>query len=655
MRIRDSLSEQRSFHLFFIVALVFSAVMYYFQPVIALIQAVFCIVIYFVLQSVFRKKNEEVLAYVKSRDKKIEMATKGMVQNAPLPMVIFQPETDQIIWSNPRFLNMTGDDEHLFDMELSKVLPDFQWRWITDGKTEAPNLFHVKDKQYEVFGNLIDGDLAIAYWVDVTEYAALQTEFENTRPMAAIVLIDNYEELMRNIEESERSSLMSELNEQIKEFAEQMNGMICKYERDHFLIISEELNDEQLEKKALEILDKVRLVRNSNEIIATISIGLSKRETSIRELYKQAAASVEMALARGGDQIVIKEEGEYQFLGGKSKEVERRTKIKTRVTANAFTQLLDGITQVIIMGHQNPDLDVFGAAAGLCAIVRKQKCPVYIVHEKDQLTSNQMIEELASLTEYESVFIDEDEAFERMSVSTMLIVVDTNRPEQTQVPSLLNKAGRLVLIDHHRRASSYIENSSLAFEDPYASSASELVVELMQHLLEPGDLLQKEAEACLAGIMLDTKKFTMRTGGATFDAASYLRRWGADTAKVSTLFQSSLDETVLRYEIIQNTHIFREEIAIAVSNVPVNRIIVAQVADELNNIAHINASFVLAPDGESGIMLSARSIGEINVQLIVEELGGGGNTVSAGAKMDETSLEEAEMKLKQAIHSYFDD
>lgn len=655
MNLKDYLSEKRGFYLFFILTLVFSAVMLYYEPMIAFVQAAFCVVIYSVLLHVLKKKDEEVVAYVKSRDKKIKTATKGMVQNAPLPMVIFQPETDEIIWSNPRFLSMTGDPDHLFDTKLSKVLPEFEWRWITDGDTQAPELVTVQDAQYIVFGNLIEGNLAIAYWVDVTQYATMEAIYHKTRPMAAILLIDNYDDLMRNIEEGERSTLMSELNEHIKDWSEQTNGFLCRYDRDHYLLLCEEYSFEEMKKEKHSILENVHTVRNSNEITATISVGLAKKADNLRELFKNASTSMEMALARGGDQMVIKEAEQYQFFGGKSKEIERRTKIKTRVTANAFHELLEGVSQVIVMGHQDPDLDVVGAATGICAIVRKRNKPVYIIKDKPHNPTYQMIEELASLPEYENVFIGPEEAVERITKSTMLIVVDTNRPEQTQVPELIDLAGRVVLIDHHRRASTYIENPILSFEDPYASSASELVVELMQYMLEPGDLLQKEAEAGLAGIMLDTKKFTIRTGGATFEAASYLRRWGADTAKVNELFQSDLDETVLRYAIVQNTQMYQDEIAIATASEPVDRIMVARVADDLNNIAHIKASFVLAPDEEGNVMVSARSVGEIHVQLIVERLGGGGNAASAGAKITNCTVQEVETKLKAAIDSYLEE
>jgi c-di-AMP phosphodiesterase-like protein len=655
MKSKRHLPEERGYQLFFLIALLFSVITAVFQPMVALVEGACIIMLFLVFRGFWAKRNKELLDYIKSRDSDIEAATRGTIVNAPLPMVIFQPETDEIIWSNERFLALTGNPEHVFETSLSEVVPEFNCRWIMEGNHQAPELVRVQDAQYLVFGNLIEGNLAISYWVEITHYAWLEETYHKTRPIAAVLLIDNYDDLMRSIEESERSVLLSELNKRISQWADATQGILCRYDRDHYLFLFEEAYLPEIQKQKFSILESVRQVRSPNEITATLSIGIGRDAPNLRELLHYANQSMEMALSRGGDQVVIKDRENYQFYGGKAKEADRRTKVKSRVVANALSELMSNASQILIMGHHSPDLDVIGAATGLAAIARKRGVPAYIIREPSLTPVKEVMEELEHLPEYDTLFISAEEALGRVSQNSLVIVVDTNRPEQVQVPDLLTSAKRVVIIDHHRRAASYIENPILSFEDPYASSASELTAELLQYILEPGDLLRQEAEAVLAGIMLDTKSFTLRTGGRTFEAAAYLRRQGADTSEVKKLFQTDLEGAITRYGIIQKTKIYRKEIGVAISETPVDRVTAAKAADELIGIAGINTSFVLYPTGDGQVMMSARSIGNINVQLITELLGGGGNAASAGARMEDLSLEEAEEKLKKAIDRFMDE
>ncbi|MDF2838445.1 MAG: family phosphoesterase [Evtepia sp.] len=655
MKSKRHLPEEHGYQLFFLIALLFSVVTAVFKPMVAVAESISTILLYLVFRGYLAKRNKEIMEHMKSRENDIEAATRGTIINAPLPMVIFQPETDEIIWSNDRFLAMTGNPEHVFDTKLSDVVPQFQCRWVTEGKHQAPEPVRVRDAQYLVFGNLIEGNLAISYWVEVTRYAWLEENYDKSRPIAAVLLIDNYDDLMRSIEESERSVLLSELNKRISQWADSTRGILCHYDRDHYLFLFEEGQLPELQKQKFSILESVRQVRSRNEVTATLSIGVGRDAPNLRELFHYATQSMEMALSRGGDQLVIKDRENYQFFGGKAKESDRRTKVKSRVVANALSELLSNATQILIMGHFSPDLDVVGAAVGLNAIARKRGVPAYIIQESSLNPAKNMIDDLARLPEYETVFISEEEALSRLNETTLLVVVDTNRPEQVQVPALLTRAKRLVIIDHHRRAASHIENPILSFEDPYASSASELATELLQYILEPGDLLRQEAEAVLSGIVLDTKNFTLRTGGRTFEAAAYLRRQGADTTEVRKLFQSDLQGTISRFGIVQKTKIYREGIAMAISETPVDRVTAAKAADELISMTGIHASFVLFPTGDNQIAVSARSNGNINVQVISELLGGGGNAAAAGAQIKGLSLEEAEQKLKEAIDRYFDE
>jgi len=655
MRPKRKLPDERGYLLLFTTALLFAMVTSLFQPVLAIAETACTIVLFFALRAAQVRRNQELLDYMKNRDSDIDAATRGTIVNAPLPMVIFQTETEEIIWSNKRFLEMAGHPEHLFDTKLSEAVPEFHFRWLMDGDTQAPEPVFVQGAQYLAFGNLIDGNLAICYWVNITRYASIKEQYQKSRPVAAVLMMDNYEDLMRSIEESERSVLLSEMNKRISAWAEPTQGILCRYDREHYLLLFEEEKLPELQRQRFELLETVRQVRSSNKIAATLSIGIAKGAPTLHGLFHNATLSMEMALSRGGDQVVIRDGEQYYFFGGKAKEIERRTKLKSRVVSNALAELLGGASKLIIMGHLFPDLDVIGASAGLVAIARAKKIPAYIIRDPEFSPADEMLEKLSVLPEYEEVFISAQEAVERLDGLTIVIVVDTNRPEQVQAPALLQTGGRVMVIDHHRRAATYIENPILSFEDPYASSASELCAELLQHILEPGDLCSQEAEALLSGIVLDTKNFTLRTGVRTFEAAAYLRRAGADTAEVQKLFQTDIKAAIARYDIVRRAEIYRDGLGIATTDQKVDRITAAKAADEMISIADISTSFVLFQLDEQTVMLSARSIGNVNVQLISERLGGGGNAAAAGAQMKNMTLAQAEVELKTAIDSYFEE
>ncbi len=359
-----------------------------------------------------------------------------------------------------------------------------------------------------------------------------------------------------------------------------------------------------------------------------------------------------MALSRGGDQVVIKSPENFEFYGGRSKETERRTKVKSRVMANALDKLISTSSQVIVMGHRYADLDTVGAAAGICAIARAKEKPVFVLHEGSQAPAFALAQRLSALPEYENVFISVSEALLKIDHRSLLVVVDTNRPDQVLSPDLLAACRKLVVIDHHRRAVDYISNATLNYHEPYASSASELTTELLQYIIEPSGLMRGEAEALLAGMVLDTKNFTLRTGGRTFEAAAFLRRCGGDTSEVKKMFQNNLSDTISKFEIIKNAKLPHKGIAVATIDRPVTRVIAAQAADELLNVAGIEASFVLFPE-KGGVILSGRSVSNVNVQAILEVLGGGGNGAAAGAQVSGATVETVYARLMDAIENYF--
>ncbi|MBP1757838.1 MAG: family phosphoesterase [Firmicutes bacterium] len=645
--------------IFFLLALLFAAVTLWFHPIAAAVEAAVVLLLIFPMHATRKRREKEFFRYLDAVTMDIKAAARGTIMNAPIPVALFHPETDDIIWTNDRFLAMTGKPDHLFDTKMSDVIPTFQSRWLLEGKLQSPEPVALRQGQYLVFGNLIDtnsrsGSLAMTYWVEVSHYTHVEERFKQSRPVVAVILIDNYEDLMRGIEESERAALLSELNKRIGQWAEPAGGILLRYDRDHYLFLFEEEDLPRFQEEKWSILEAAHQVRSPNRITATLSFGVARNESGFRELLQSATLSLEMALSRGGDQVVIKNREEYQFVGGRAKESDRRSKVKSRVIAKALSELLGSASNVIIMGHKSPDMDVMGACAGLAAITRKKGLPTYILRDNRITPDGDIAALLAQLSEYEDVFLDEEDALEQLDQNSIVLVVDTNRPEQVQSEELLREASRVVVIDHHRRAATFIDKTALSFQDPYASSASELVVDLIQHILDPGDLLRQEAEAILAGIILDTKNFTLRTGSRTFEAAAYLRRSGAETTDVKRFFQSDLSKTVLRYHVVGNAELIRSGIAVAVSETETDRITAAKAADELLNITGINASFVLAPL-EGQLMLSARSAGDINVQVIAEMLGGGGNAAAAGAQLRGISLEEGKKRLKEAIDRYFNE
>lgn len=608
-----------------------------------------------------RRKNE-ITQFFNNINGNVEVASKDTMVNAPLPMAIFRPESGDIIWTNDRFLQLTEERDYIFDAKLSAIAPGFDSRWLLEGKNQSPVEVSLGERRFLVYGHMVRtgdrgtmGFLATTYWVDVTEYSSIKERYLTTRPVAAVLMIDNYEELMNNLTENERSVILSELDSYMDTWLKGTGCLLRKYERERYLLLFEERYLQDFIDKKFEIIDMAHQVKNPRGIPASLSIGIGQDGENFGELLQFANLSIEMALSRGGDQAVVRNKFTFEFYGGRSKEMEKRTKVKSRVMANALSALLSDASYVFIMGHKMPDNDVLGAAAGIYAAARKRGVGVYIIREPVTTPAQPLYDRLAATPEYRGAFLPAQEALLMADSRSLVVVVDTNRPEQVQARELLESCNRVAVIDHHRRAATYIEGAVLNYHEPYASSAAELVTELLQYILEPADLIQAEAEALLAGIVLDTKNFTIRTGGRTFEAAAFLRRAGADTAEVKKIFQNDLKETICKYTIIQNAQRYRENIAVAAAEGSANRIIVAQAADELLNIIGIDASFVLAPDVNGQINISGRSMGETNVQVILEKLGGGGNAAVAGGQVSGKSLDEVKAELERAIDSYLDD
>ena len=577
----------------------------------------------------------------------------------PLPMMVFDLATEDILWSSESFLQLTEQREGIFDAHLETVFPNISFHWLLEGKTEAPETVVWNHRTYRVFGGVSHPEggrsaLATTYWMDVTDTEEMRRTLELTRPVVAILMVDNYEDLMKATPEGKRSAVRAMLEEKLSQWSAGSEGMMLRYDRDRYLFVFEEKSFSDFAAKRFDVLDAVREVVAGEGVAATLSIGVGRDADSFEALFKNASVALEMALSRGGDQAVVKDKLNFEFYGGRSKATEKRTKVKSRVMANALAELIDEAKQVYVMGHSYADMDALGAAAGVCAIVRKRGKKCRIVIDTENNAAHPMLRRLQALPEYQGAFLSGDDAFLRVQPETLLVVVDTNRPGSVEFEPLLDACNRVAVIDHHRRGSSYIDKMALNYHEPYASSASELVTELLQYLIEPGDLLKAESEALLAGIVLDTKNFTNRTGGRTFEAAAYLRRAGADTADVQRMFQSDLQSMISRYDIIRRAELYHGDIAIAALDQECDRVIAAKAADEMLTLQGVRASFVLYRK-DDGIYISARSLGEINVQVLVETLGGGGNSTTAGGQCSGMTVAEAKATLLRAIDKYFEE
>ncbi len=607
------------------------------------------------------RRRKALLAYIESVTYDAETAKNNTLLNFPLPIVVFRLDDSRIIWGNEMFFSISGLSGSRTDISLAELIPDFSGKWLMEGKTQSPDLFELRDRKYQICGNIVRSGgetddrhfMAIAYWIDVTEYENIRAEHEQSKPVAAILTIDNYEELMKNQPERVRNDLRDAVGDKLDQWGSDTNGIVIRYDRDRYLFLFEERYMQGIIDKKCDILSEVHQVVSPSGIHATLSIGIGRDGENLSEALQFASLAVEMALSRGGDQAVIKNKFSFDFIGGKSGEVESSNKVRSRVMANALESLIKDSSRVLVMGHKFSDMDSIGGAVGVCCLARKNGKSALIVADTEKSSAKPLIKLLRGNDEYKDVFINSRDAIMIADGKTLLVVVDTNRPDQVEDLRLLQSCNHVAVIDHHRRAADYIDRADLSFIEPYASSACELMTEILEMCSDTPKLLRCEAEAIMAGIVLDTKSFTMRTGDRTFDAAAYLRRCGADTVAVKKLMQNGMEQTVEKYKILQRAQLYRN-VAIAVPETPQSRIVAAQAADELLNVAGVDASMVMYPTDDGGVFVSARSIGDVNVQLIMEKLGGGGNRAAAAAQINGLTLKQATEKMYAAIDEYID-
>ena len=492
------------------------------------------------------------------------------------------------------------------------------------------------------------------YFIDETKEVELEKKYKDSKLCVGIIMIDNYDEIMQRVSDEDRPGLIAQIERNLYDWATEFEGLIIKSERDTFIIILEQKYIEKLEEEKFNILDKIKEISIPGKIQSTLSIAISTEGDSNYEKYKSAQATIDIALGRGGDQAVLRKDGKYTFFGGRTQELEKRTKVKARIVAHALEELMQEADQVIVMGHTNSDIDAMGSCFGIYRLAKTIGRQAYVVNNTSGFSVDNFIEAAKSEEEYKDIIINKEKAINIITKETLLVVVDTHKTTYVEVPELLEKTNKIVVIDHHRRSTDFIENSILTFHEVYASSACELVTELLEYSENEINLTQLETEGLYAGIMMDTKNFTFKTGVRTFEAAAYLRKCGVDIIKVKKWFQSDLETYNKISEIVANAEITNDTIGISIydkadSN---SNVICAKAADELLTISDITASFVIGNLGNK-ICISGRSIGDINVQLILEKLGGGGHITLAGAQVEGMTIEEVKQELIIRINEYF--
>ena len=601
------------------------------------------------------KGEEELSEHIKSLTFSVEKIAKSALVNSPFPIVIAE-KNGNIVFKNKKFI------DEFVNIDINNYLTDI----LKDVKAELNNNeqkekivdeIKIDKKTYMIYGEympLKEDNAITIYFMDNTKLADLEEEVDEKDSYMGLIMIDNYEEVIQRMPDEEKPQVTANIEKCIYDWVTENDGLILKAERDTFVGIFEKENIKEIEEKKFEILDSIKEEQLFEKTPFTLSIAMSNEGKNNAEKYKSAQSALDIVLGRGGDQAVVREEQKYNFFGGRTQEVEKRTKVKARIVSHALEDLMKEADDIIIMGHSNSDIDCIGSGIGLYRLAKTLDKEAHIVNESYGTSLEDFMDHLNKDEEYKNVLIGKNEAISKISENTLLIVVDTHKKNYVEVPELLEEANKTVIIDHHRRSTDYIENATLTFQEVYASSTAELVTEIIEYAQTPIELSEFEAEALYAGIMMDTKAFTFKTGVRTFEAAAYLRKCGVDIIKVKKWFQSDLETYNKISGIVANSEMVYDTIAIATYDETDKNanIVCAKAADELLTISNITASFVIGKLGDK-VCISGRSIGDINVQIILEKLGGGGHITLAGAQIEGMDIDEVKQELINRINEYF--
>lgn len=643
---KSILEHYNKFLVYFLVIILLCLVLWNLNLKILALVVPFLYIVYLIYRiSNFIKEEKEEENKINKLYNDIDGKIKNNVFNLVFPITILN-STGEIIWYNHKFTNLINSDELLENNLVSVIKGIALDKVIRTGKENSQNI-KIKGSTYEVYSETLNIEKSeekffLVYFNDVTYLK------KATKESIVLLEVDNFSEVLKTIHDDIKPLLIAEIERTIKNYGNSLNAMIKKYDNSKYILsVDDSIISKEISKK-FDILDTIREINLGNEIEVTLSIGVGRGGETPLENQEYATKAKELALGRGGDQTVVKSGKNIEFFGGNAKELEKRTRVKARVVAHVLKELIYESSTVYIMGHRNPDMDCFGASFGLASVVKKLGKNVNIVLEKDTNAIEFFLDRVNEKEEYSNLFISTEEAKENIDDNTLLIVLDVNSENYVLDRELTEMIERLVVIDHHRISPKEIKGVLLNYVEVYASSTSELVTEMVQYMLDKPKLNRIEAEGLLAGIYIDTKNFSFKTGVRTFEAASFLRRLGADTVEIKKIFSNNLENYIAKAEIIKSAKV-ENNIAIAVCpDSTTDTVVAAQAADELLNITGIQASFVLIKLGDD-IAISARSLGDINVQLVLEELGGGGHMTMAGAKLKDVTVEQAIKKIKESI------
>ena len=663
----DSLISRTKIYLIIIALLLVVICILNFRLILPSI-IVYALIIWYTMWT-NKKRKAELSEQLKDLTLNVNTTAKTTLINSPFPLAIVETNGN-VIWKSEKFVTEFENLDINMNEYLSEIVRSIKLTIENsdEGKQEKvrgtiDTNIKIENKMYKVLGSYVKSHkmhqkeqeyTTILYFIDETYLRKLEQEQKDSDICIGIIMIDNYEEISQRISSEIKPQLIAKMEKYIYDWAAKYNSLIVKSDRDTFFCIMEQKYLKVAEADKFNILDEVKDIDVPDITQPTLSIGFSDDGDNNAEKAESARTVIDIALGRGGDQAIVKMDGRYQFFGGRTQEVEKRTKVKARIVSHALKELISEADNVILMGHSNGDMDSIGSSLGLYRLTKTLGKEAKIVNETTGIGLDNFLTEAKKSEEYADCFITKQEALDSVKPNTLLIVTDTHKKSYVEVPELLEKVNKIVVVDHHRRSTDYIENAILTFHEVYASSASELVTEILEYSQLDIELTPIEVEALYAGIMLDTKNFTFKTGVRTFEAAAYLRKCGVDIIKVKKWFQSDLHTYQIISEIVSKSEIVNDSIAISTyENDDENaNIIAAKAADELLTIGGINASFVLGKTGDK-IYISGRSIGGINVQLILEKLGGGGHITLAGAQLEKMSMEDAKQELINRINEYF--
>ena len=675
IRFKGQLKAYTSWPLLFSIILVLFTVGIYFVDIRAGFVMTVCSLICIIIALVLYFRNKAIVV-----NDLINFATQyGQVQrqllhDLEIPYALLD-EAGKIIWTNDAF-EKTTHIKNGYRKSIMTLLPEIHKEDIPVTESENELMITHEDSDFRVSMHKVmmtemmeaseviesfdtESYLVAVFLFDETKINALQRENDDQKVVVGLIYIDNYDEALESIEEVRRSLLIALIDRKINKYFSSMDALVKKLEKDKYFVVFRKKYLNDLIDKRFDILEDVKTVSIGNEMAVTLSIGIGVETGTYIENYENARQSIDLALGRGGDQAVVKSKDEIFYYGGKSQKAEKNTRVKARVKAHALREIIEGTDKIIVMGHKIPDVDAFGAAIGVYRAAKTFGKKTHIVMNEITTSIRPLIESVIATEEYEQdILLNSVEALDAADENTAVIVVDTNKPSYTECEPLLAKCKTIVVLDHHRQGTEKIENATLSYVEPYASSASEMVAEILQYISDDVKLRPVEADCIYSGIMIDTNNFLTKTGVRTFEAAAYLRRNGADVTRVRKLFRDSMNDYKIRAEIVRNAEVYFDNFAISITpeemHIDSPTILGAQAANELLNINGIKGSFVLT-EFQDQIYISARSIDEVNVQVIMERLGGGGHMNIAGAQLPGITAEEAKAKLLETIDTMLKD